>query len=249
MAESNRIYGLHAVRAMLRRTPQRVRQIWFQQGRDDQRLSTLRASGQQAGINCQVLPKRELDALVPDVQHQGVVAEVEAARSAGERELVKALEKMQEPPFLLVLDRVQDPHNLGACLRSADAAGVHGVIIPKDHSVGLTPVVRKVACGAVEAVQVYAVANLARALERLKEAGVWIYGAAQEASDPLYNSDLTGPIALVLGGEGKGLRRLTRERCDGLLAIPMAGSVESLNVSVAAGIMLFEVKRQRLALD
>ncbi len=246
MAESNRIYGLHAVRAILRRTPQRVRQIWFQQGRDDQRLSTLRASGQQAGISCQVLPRSELDALVPDAQHQGVVAEVEAARSAGERELVKALEKMQEPPFLLVLDRVQDPHNLGACLRSADAAGVHGVIIPKDHSVGLTPVVRKVACGAVEAVQVYAVANLARALERLKEAGVWIYGAAQDASDPLYNSDLTGPIALVLGGEGKGLRRLTRERCDGLLAIPMAGSVESLNVSVAAGILLFEARRQRL---
>ncbi|MEE8342874.1 MAG: 23S rRNA (guanosine(2251)-2'-O)-methyltransferase RlmB, partial [Gammaproteobacteria bacterium] len=186
---------------------------------------------------------------VPDARHQGVVAEVEAARPGGERELVKALEKMEEPPFLLVLDRVQDPHNLGACLRSADAAGVHGVIIPKDHSVGLTPVVRKVACGAVEAVQVYTVANLARALEHLKEAGVWIYGAAQEASDPLYNSDLTGPIALVLGGEGKGLRRLTQERCDGLLAIPMAGSVESLNVSVAAGIMLFEARRQRLAAD
>lgn len=246
MVESSRIYGLHAVRAMLQRTPQRVRQIWFQEGRDDQRLSNLRASGRQAGIDCQVLPRSKLDALIPDARHQGVVAEVDAAPLAGERDLVKALEGMKEAPFLLVLDRVQDPHNLGACLRSADAAGVHGVIIPKDHSVGLTPVVCKVACGAVEAVQVYTVANLARALERLKEAGVWIYGAAQEASDPLYGSNLTGPIALVLGGEGKGLRRLTQERCDGLLSIPMAGSVESLNVSVATGVMLFEARRQRM---
>jgi len=149
------------------------------------------------------------------------------------------------PPFLLVLDGVQDPHNLGACLRTADAAGVQAVIVPRDRAAGITPVVRKVACGAAETVPVFTVTNLARSLRVLKEAGVWIFGASDDADRTLYDTDLRGPLALVLGGEGKGLRRLTRELCDYLVAIPMAGRVESLNVSVAAGVLLFEARRQR----
>ena len=155
------------------------------------------------------------------------------------------LEALTEPAFLLVLDGVQDPHNLGACLRTADAAGVHAVIMPQDRAVGITPVVHKVACGAVESVPIFTVTNLARTLRQLRDAGIWIYGASDAADEELYGCDLQGPIALVLGSEGKGLRRLTREHCDHLLAIPMAGQVESLNVSVAAGVLLFEARRQR----
>src|SRR3989338_6306179 len=224
MDKSNYIFGLHTVRAFLLRNPARVRRIWFQEGRNDQRLSMLRSSAEQAGIACQTLSRRELDTLVCNAQHQGVVVDVEPIGSAGERELINALQELDGPPFLLVLDGVQDPHNLGACLRSADAAGVHGVVVPKDRSAGLTPAVCKVACGAAETVQLYTVVNLVRVLDQLKEAGVWIYGAAEEAADSLYGSDLRGPIALVLGGEDKGLRRLTREHCDNLVAIPMAGS-------------------------
>jgi len=155
------------------------------------------------------------------------------------------LDQLAEPPFLLVLDQVQDPHNLGACLRSADAAGVHGVIAPRDNAVGLTPTVHKVASGAARTVPFFQVTNLARVLRTLKERGIWLVGAAGEAEQSIYQADLTGPLALVMGAEDTGLRRLTREECDFLVRIPMRGHVESLNVSVATGVVLFEALRQR----
>ena len=161
-----------------------------------------------------------------------------------EQALPDFLAALEEPAFLLVLDGVQDPHNLGACLRTADAAGVHAVILPKDRAVGITPVVHKVACGAVQSMPVFTVTNLARTLRTLRDAGVWLFGTSDDAGQELYEADLKGSIALVLGGEGSGLRRLTRELCDHMVAIPMAGVVESLNVSVAAGILLFEAVRQ-----
>lgn len=162
-----------------------------------------------------------------------------------EDDLFDILDSLKEPPFLLILDGVQDPHNLGACLRSADAAGVHAVIAPKDRAVSLTDTVRKIACGAAEHVPFVTVTNLARTLKELKEAGLWLVGTADGAEQSLYDIDLTGPLALVMGAEGKGLRRLTREHCDFLVHIPMAGSVECLNVSVATGVCLFEAVRQR----
>ena len=191
-----------------------------------------------------------LNELVSDVQHQGVVALLRASSSGVREDLQEFVaqrlaETRQDKLLLLVLDEVQDPHNLGACLRSADAAGVDAVVVPADNSVGLTPVVRKVASGAAETVPLFQVTNLQRALGELQDVGVWIYGAAGEASESLFDLDLTGHAAIVMGAEGRGLRRLTRERCDQLFQLPMKGSVTSLNVSVAAGISLFEVVRQR----
>ncbi|MDD3731006.1 MAG: 23S rRNA (guanosine(2251)-2'-O)-methyltransferase RlmB [candidate division Zixibacteria bacterium] len=166
-----------------------------------------------------------------------------------EDDLILLLQSLKEPPFLLILDEINDPHNLGACLRSADAAGVHAVIVPKNRSVSLTETVRRVACGAAEKVPFVQATNLARVMDKLREAGIWIVGTADEAWDSLYQTSLVGPLALVMGSEGKGLRRLTREKCDFLVKIPMFGSVESLNVSVSAGICLFEALRQRKALN
>lgn len=246
MNTGERVFGLHAVRSLLERTPGRIRQLWVLDSRQDGRLQELVALADAARIPVALRSRRELDELGGQGQHQGVLAEVEAQPVLTEAALPDFLSGLAEPPFLLILDGVQDPHNLGACLRSADAAGVHAVIVPRDKSVGLTPVVRKVACGAAETVPLVAVTNLARTLRGLREAGIWLYGAAGEACDTLYQTRLTGPLGLVLGGEGKGLRRLTREHCDGLFAIPMAGTVESLNVSVATGIALFEARRQRI---
>jgi 23S rRNA (guanosine2251-2'-O)-methyltransferase len=189
-----------------------------------------------------------LDTRQPGVNHQGVVATTQAPAALDEKALKTLIEDLQEPPLLLILNGVQDPHNLGACLRSADAAGVHAVIAPKDRSVGLTPTACKVASGAAETVPLVQVTNLARTLRWLQdEAGIWVVGTAGETDTLLYDADLQGPLALVMGAEGKGMRRLTREACDALVCLPMAGSVESLNVSVAAGICLFEAVRQRRA--
>jgi 23S rRNA (guanosine2251-2'-O)-methyltransferase len=193
----------------------------------------------------ELMQREELDHLTQHGNHQGVLAYTKQLKTFGEADLKHLLVNLTEPPFLLVLDGVQDPHNLGACFRSADAAGVHAIIAPKDKAVGITPVVSKVASGAAETVPFIQVTNLARTLEQLKELGVWIYGAAGEAEKTLYQTDLRGPIAIVLGAEGEGLRRLTRERCDLLVKIPMQGSVSSLNVSVATGVFLFEAVRQR----
>ena len=241
-------YGLHAVSALLQRSPQQVARLLIQCGRQDGRMQKLLGQARRDGIAIDELPRSELDKRC-NGNHQGVIAELqsggaEPAASWGEEDLMALVEAATDP-LLLVLDGVTDPHNLGACLRSADAAGVTAVIAPKDKAAGLTPVVRKVACGAAEHVPFIQVTNLARTLQQLQQAGVWIMGAAGEATDSLFDQKLTGALALVLGAEGAGMRRLTKEHCDFLVNLPMAGSVSSLNVSVAAGVCLFEAVRQR----
>jgi 23S rRNA (guanosine2251-2'-O)-methyltransferase len=243
----NVAYGIHPVRVLLQRSPQRVRQLWLSSSRDSaSRLQELRALAGQAGITVVEADDAQLDKLADGERHQGVIVEIAPRASDPETQLEEALEALGDaPPLLLVLDGVTDPHNLGACLRSADAAGVAAVIVPRDRAVGLPPVVRKVAAGAAESVPLVQVVNLARTLRELKDRGVWLVGTSEDAARTLYDLDLSGPTALVLGSEGDGMRRLTREACDELVSIPMAGVVESLNVSVATGVALFEAVRQR----
>ncbi len=241
------VYGVHAVAALLAQRPGSIKKLLLARGAGNPQLDGLIEKTVAAGIAVQTLPRAELDAIIPGARHQGVIAVVRAVSyERSEKTLPEFLAALSEPALLLVLDGVQDPHNLGACLRTADAAGAHALIMPRDRAAGITPVVHKVACGALESVPVFAVTNLARTLRMLRDAGIWIYGASGDAGEALFSSDLQGPVALVLGSEGKGLRRLTREHCDHLLAIPMAGQVESLNVSVAAAVLLYEVRRQRL---
>ena len=246
MTDRQIVYGWHAVTTLLKRNPGAVEQLLLVAG-NEQRRHKLAAVAAAANIPHETATRTELDRQYPDLNHQGVVARLRAtAQTLSEKQLPDFLDSLTAPALLLVLDGVQDPHNLGACLRSADAAGAHAVIMPRDRAAGLTPVVFKVACGAAQTVPVFTVTNLARTLRSLKQAGIWLYGTSDQAPQSVYTSDLTGPLALVLGGEGRGLRRLTAELCDFLVAIPMAGVVESLNVSVAAGVLLFEVRRQRL---
>jgi 23S rRNA (guanosine2251-2'-O)-methyltransferase len=240
-------YGIHAVRVLLTRQPQRVRRVLLAGERDAGRLAEIRALAQSAGVQVGAADDAMLDKLAEGGRHQGAVAEILPRASDPETQLEEALESAAGAPLLLVLDGVQDPHNLGACLRSADAAGVAAVIVPRDRAAGMTPVVRKVAAGAAETVPLVAVVNLARTLRQLKERGIWLVGTDDTADKALYEADLKGPLALVMGSEGEGLRRLTRECCDLLVSIPMAGAVESLNVSVATGVVLFEAVRQRAA--
>ncbi|EAT12312.1 23S rRNA (guanosine(2251)-2'-O)-methyltransferase RlmB [Bermanella marisrubri] len=238
------VFGIHAVKNLLKRSPERVREIFLQKGRDDERLMDIVQLANKNSINLQAVKKTVLDDRAQG-NHQGVIARAKPVQSKDENQLLQQLDSLDEPAFLLVLDSVTDPHNLGACLRTADAAGVHGVIAPKDKAVGLTATVSKVACGAAESVPFYQVTNLARTMKELQERGIWLYGTAGEASESVFKTDLKGPIAIVMGAEGKGLRRLTREACDHLINIPMAGDVSSLNVSVATGVCLFEAVRQR----
>jgi 23S rRNA (guanosine2251-2'-O)-methyltransferase len=245
MNARRRIAGPHAALAALEHTPDKVVTAWLDGQRADHRMARLRADLERLGVPVHVSSRKQLDQLAEGRNHQGVVVEVEMPRELGESELRDALERARGRAFYLILDHVQDPHNLGACLRTADAAGVDGIVITKDQSVGITPTVTKVASGAAETVPLYQVTNLARALDWFKDAGIWIAGAAGEAERTVYETDLDLPLALVIGAEGKGLRRLTRERCDFLVKIPMHGQVESLNLSVAAGILLFEAVRQR----
>jgi 23S rRNA (guanosine2251-2'-O)-methyltransferase len=240
-------YGIHSVRVLLLRHPQRVRRVMVAGGREAGRLAEVRALAQRAGVQLSTVAEAQLDKLAAGERHQGVVAELLPRAGDPETQLEEALEAAGDAPLLLVLDGVQDPHNLGACLRSADAAGVAAVLVPRDRAAGLTPVVRKVAAGAAETVPLVAVVNLARTLRELKDRGVWLVGTDDSAEKTLYDAELTGPVALVMGSEGEGMRRLTRECCDQLVSIPMAGAVESLNVSVAAGVVLFEAVRQRSA--
>jgi len=252
-AKPEYIFGIHAVDGLLRNNPKSVQRLWVQQGREDKRITALLELAQNQGVPVARQPRKVLDEMV-DGRHQGAVAEAfpnpgqtsaDAGNQWSERELMAHLHALDGPALLLVLDGVTDPHNLGACLRSADAAGVDAVIVPKDKSADLGPTVRKVACGAAEVVPFVRVTNLSRALTALKERGIWIYGAAGEAEKTIYDSELRGSMALVMGAEGPGLRRLTREHCDFLVKLPMAGLVSSLNVSVATGICLFEAVRQR----
>lgn len=243
--ETYLIYGMHAVHAALEKEPENITRIWLEQSRRDQRGSAIMGLAKQNGIEVERVTRDELDKRVPDATHQGVAAESKAKAALDEVGLKQLLDNLDETPFLLILDGVTDPHNLGACLRTADAAGVHAVIVPRDKACGLTPVVRKVASGAVETVPFVQVTNLARTLKGLKERNIWLIGTDLDTEQDLYQADLTGPLALVMGAEGKGMRRLTREHCDFLLKLPMQGSVQSLNVSVSTGICLYEAVRQR----
>jgi 23S rRNA (guanosine2251-2'-O)-methyltransferase len=245
-SKRNFVYGLHAINAVLERAPERLLELWVAQPRDDSRTRDLRERAERVGVRVQSVGGEALAKLVGEVAHQGAVAAVRPLKAWDEHDLVEALSQVAEDPLLLVLDGVTDPHNLGACLRTADAAGAHAVLIPKDRAATVDGVVRKVAAGAAEFVPVASVTNLARTLDTLKERGIWVVGTDGEAPQTLYAADLKRPLALVLGAEGSGMRRLTRERCDFLVRIPMAGQVESLNVSVAAGVALFEARRQRL---
>ncbi len=242
MATTTLIYGIHAVKAALQQEGGEVTEVLLMSGRTNQRLDAIVSLARARQVKIQEASKSELDSLSDYARHQGVVARV----SGLERHLtLESLLAEQPQPFLLVLDGVQDPHNLGACLRTADAAGVDAVIVPQDKAVGLTPVVHKVACGAAETMPFFQVTNLARTLRQLKDQGVWVIGADERGEEGLHTADLTGPVALVMGAEGKGLRRLTQEHCDRVISIPMAGQVSSLNVSVATGVCLFEIVRQR----
>jgi 23S rRNA (guanosine2251-2'-O)-methyltransferase len=241
----NFVYGLHAIGAVLEKAPERLLELWMAEPRDDARARDLKDRARAVGVRIQAASTESLTKLVGDVVHQGAVAAVRPLRPWDEHDLMSELSQISGDPLLLVLDGVTDPHNLGACLRTADAAGVHAVIIPKDRSAPVDGVARKVAAGAAEFVPVASVTNLARTLDLLKEQAIWVVGTEGEAPQSLYQADLNRRLALVVGAEGSGMRRLTRERCDFVVRIPMAGQIESLNVSVAAGVALFEARRQR----
>ncbi|MGH8309196.1 MAG: 23S rRNA (guanosine(2251)-2'-O)-methyltransferase RlmB [Steroidobacteraceae bacterium] len=245
MSSVQSVYGLHAVQALLARRPDRIVAVRLAESRDDPRVRRIEELARQHGVSLQRVDSRALKHLLGDVAHQGVVADVRPLPPWTEDDLLEALTRATAP-LLLALDGVQDPHNLGACLRTADACGALAVIVPKDRAAQLTPTVRKVAAGAAETTPVVAVTNLVRSLKLLKDAGIWIVGADAEAPKLAQELDLRGPLALVLGAEGFGLRRLTRETCDAIVRLPQLGSVESLNVSVAAGMLLYEAVRQRL---
>lgn len=245
-SHSHYIYGLHAVLAVLEREPEMVSKIWLENSRRDDKAKKILHLAHEANVKPERVKREVLNKLVGEnANHQGVVALSKTTPAGNEKDLMRLIENLTVPAFLLILDGVQDPHNLGACLRTADAAGVHAVIAPKDKATGLTSVVRKVACGAAETVPFIQVTNLARTIRDLQQSGVWMVGTSLEAEQDIYQADLKGPLALVLGAEGKGLRRLTAENCDSLVKLPMFGAVQSLNVSVSAGVCLYEAVRQR----
>jgi 23S rRNA (guanosine2251-2'-O)-methyltransferase len=235
--------GFHAVKSRLRQKPGSVREIFVDAERRDARVRELREFADKLGVRVLTVDARRLDGMAGTARHQGVVAQAEDLQMP--QFIEDVLDPLREEPLLLILDGVQDPHNLGACLRVADGAGAQAVIAPKDRSCGLTTAAIKVASGAAETVPFIAVTNLARTMRSLKDRGIWLVGADDAAAHAIYQAKLSGPLGIVLGAEGEGLRRLTKETCDELASIPMAGSVESLNVSVASGVCLYEARRQR----
>ncbi len=240
------VFGIHAVEVLIKRNSESIRRVLVQNNRRDQRLHKLIKLAQSNNVKIVQKSREDLDEIT-EQRHQGVIAECGELKKSSyhEKHIPELLDAVGNEPFILILDGVTDPHNLGACLRSADAAGVNMVIAPKDNAATITDVVRKVACGAAEAIPFITVTNLARSIKQLQERGIWVYGAAGEAEHDIYQTKLNGPIAIVMGAEGDGMRRLTKETCDHLIKIPMAGEVSSLNVSVATGVTLFEVVRQR----
>lgn len=239
------VYGIHAVKAAIETEPERIIEVFVLKGRDDEKLTSLVSILQQYGLTVTQVSRKALDEKVFGGVHQGIVAKLKSAKEFGDHELSDYLDKIAEP-FLLILDNVTDPHNLGACLRNCDGAGVNAIISAKDKSAALTGVAKKVACGAAESVPVFYVTNLARTMRELKDRNIRIVGTAGETDKVIYDIDLKGPLALVMGAEDTGMRRLTRENCDELVKIPMLGSVTSLNVSVATGVCLYEAVRQRM---
>ncbi|MEB2182249.1 23S rRNA (guanosine(2251)-2'-O)-methyltransferase RlmB [Xanthomonas campestris pv. campestris] len=247
MSKQNQwIVGVNAVASSVENDADNVREVLIEAGSKNPRLTEIEEQARRKGIDVRRVNTQALDGVGGQVRHQGVAARYAAARLWAENELEGLVEAAQGRALVLILDGVQDPHNLGACLRSAAAAGVTAVVIPKDKSATVNATVRKTSAGAADRIPVVAVTNLARCLRDLQKQGVWLYGLAGEAEASLYSVDLCGNVGLVLGGEGDGLRRLTREHCDGLVKIPMPGDIESLNVSVATGVTLFEAVRQRL---
>jgi 23S rRNA (guanosine2251-2'-O)-methyltransferase len=241
------IVGINPVEGALSNDAERVRELVIEQGQRNARVLELGERAKALKITVNHRPREQLDKLAGEARHQGVAALYEAPPMAHENDLAALMERDGSNTLVLVLDGVTDPHNLGACLRSAAAAKVTAVIVPKDRAVGLTPVVRRASAGGADRVPLIAVTNLARTLRELKDAGVWITGLAGDTDTSIYGVDFKGPVALVLGGEGEGIRRLTRELCDFVAKIPMPGTMESLNVSVATGVVLFEALRQRSA--
>lgn len=223
----------------------RIKEIWLAADRQDQRVEALLTAAREQGIVVHKAERETLDKIAPEVQHQGCAARCKPLESLDEKGLLDLIENLSEPAFLLILDGVQDPHNLGACLRTAEAAGVHAVVAPKDRASGLTATAVKISSGAAERVPFAQVTNLSRLIKDLQQLGVWLVGTSGDAQQSLFQIDLKGPVAIVLGAEGKGIRRLTRDNCDEVIYIPMQGQAESLNVSVAAGVCLFEAYRQR----
>ncbi len=244
-SEEQLLIGIHAVTSALKSAAADVEWLRIAADSKNKRLAEIESRAHGSGIEVIKTKAKELDSLSGQQRHQGVIAGFKGSNIAAEGQLDTILDAIEGTPLILVLDGVQDPHNLGACLRTADAAGVHLVVICKDQSVGITPVVRRAASGAAETLPVIQATNLARVLRALKQRGIWLAGTSDGVTDDLYSTDLSGPLALVMGSEGTGLRRLTAELCDYLISIPMAGQVESLNVSVATGVCLYEINRQR----
>jgi len=242
---STQLFGIHAVQAALEFSPQKIQRAWVDGQRQDARLKQVIEELAALGIIPEKIDRKKMDRMADGKNHQGIVAAVELPAMRGEDQLKEDFEALTATPFYLVLDQVQDPHNLGACLRTADAVGVQGIIVTKDNAASITPTVCKVASGAAETVPVYQVTNLARTLRWLKEQNIWIMGAAGEAEQTVFEMQLDMPLAIVMGAEGSGMRHLTRQHCDFLVKIPMAGQVESLNVSVAAGVLMYETFRQK----
>jgi 23S rRNA (guanosine2251-2'-O)-methyltransferase len=243
MASAQVLAGFHAVVARLRHAPDSIRDIYIEASRRDKRMQSLVEQAERAGRRVHPVPMERLDGLSGGTRHQGVVALADARQLAVS--IDEVLDVVEGPAFLLVLDGVTDPHNLGACLRTADAAGVHAVIAPRDRAVGLTSTVQRVACGAADTVPYITVTNLARTMRELKDRDIWLVGTDDQGADDLHAVDAKRAMAWVMGAEGEGMRRLTRETCDQLVRIPMLGSVESLNVSVASAVCLYETVRQR----
>lgn len=240
------VFGIHALRSLLQRAPARVRRLMIDSKREDARIRELLQLAKAAGVKVERVDAKVIAGRVGEVTHQGVIAEVESLPAWQEADLLQAL-TAQPNPLVLLLDGVQDPHNLGACLRTADACGALAVVVPKDRAAGMNPTVRKVAAGAAETTPLVSVTNLSRSMKLLKEAGLWIAGADMAGEKMAWQADLGGSLALVMGSEGEGLRDLTRRHCDFLVRLPQVGSVESLNVSVACGMLLYEAQRQREA--
>lgn len=245
MSKKEVLPGIHTVTALLRWQPERAQSIWLEQNKKNKRIDELLHQAQSLGISVQQVQRHKLDQLCEGTQHQGIAADCSPTPLYHESDLLADIDSSNQTPLFLVLDEVSDTHNLGACLRTADAAGVDAVILPQRHSAPLTPTVHKIASGATIRLKIVKTTNLARFLDAIKKAGIWVYGADGESPHSIYEANLAQASAIVMGAEGQGLRRLTQERCDQLYALPMLGQVESLNVSVATGIFLYEAVRQR----
>lgn len=245
MSKTENIPGIHSVMTVLRAQPERVQSLWVEQNKSNKRIDMLIDQAKQLGVPTQNIQRHKLDLLSEGTQHQGIVAKCLATQFCHEHDLLQRCETAEQPPLLLVLDEVSDPHNVGACLRTAEAAGVSAVVFPQRNSAPISATVHKISSGASVQLDLVKTANLARFLESIKKIGVWVYGADGDANQDIYAADLNRPCAIVLGAEGQGLRTLTKKTCDQLCSVPMLGNVESLNVSVATGVFLYEAIRQR----